>query len=51
MKKALDGKVAAVTGGASGIGLASAETLMFMLTRPRGVTIRDVVILPSNFDL
>jgi ribitol 2-dehydrogenase len=24
---------------------------MFMLTRPRGMTIRDVVILPTNFDL
>ncbi|MBX2825643.1 MAG: SDR family oxidoreductase [Gammaproteobacteria bacterium] len=28
-----------------------ADTIMFMLTRPRGVTIRDVVIMPSNFDL
>lgn len=28
-----------------------ADTIMFMLTRPRNVTIRDVVILPSNFDL
>lgn len=28
-----------------------AEVLMFMLTRPRGVTIRDVVLLPTNFDL
>jgi ribitol 2-dehydrogenase len=28
-----------------------AEVMMFMLTRPRGVTIRDVVMLPSNFDL
>lgn len=28
-----------------------AEALMFMLTRPRNVTIRDVVILPTNFDL
>jgi ribitol 2-dehydrogenase len=25
--------------------------VMFMLTRPRGMTIRDVVILPTNFDL
>jgi NADP-dependent 3-hydroxy acid dehydrogenase YdfG len=24
---------------------------MFMLTRPRNVTIRDVIILPTNFDL
>jgi ribitol 2-dehydrogenase len=23
----------------------------FMLTRPRGMTIRDVVMLPTNFDL
>jgi len=28
-----------------------ADTILFMLTRPRNVTIRDVVILPSNFDL
>jgi len=28
-----------------------AEVVMFMLTRPRNVTIRDVVMLPSNFDL
>ncbi|MEP0074059.1 MAG: SDR family oxidoreductase [Marinomonas sp.] len=28
-----------------------AETLLFMLTRPRHVTIRDVVIMPSQFDL
>ncbi|SDF04195.1 ribitol 2-dehydrogenase [Bradyrhizobium brasilense] len=28
-----------------------AEVLMFMLTRPRGMTIRDVVMLPTNFDL
>ena len=28
-----------------------AEVVMFMLTRPRGVTIRDVVIMPTNFDL
>ncbi|URI06929.1 SDR family oxidoreductase [Aquincola tertiaricarbonis] len=28
-----------------------AEALMFMLTRPRNVTIRDVVMLPSQFDL
>ena len=27
------------------------ETILFMLTRPRGVTIRDVIIMPSNFDL
>jgi len=24
---------------------------MFMLTRPRGMTIRDVVMLPTNLDL
>ena len=28
-----------------------ANVVMFMLTRPRGMTIRDVVIMPSNFDL
>ena len=28
-----------------------AEVIRFMLTRPRGMTIRDVVMLPSNFDL
>lgn len=28
-----------------------AEVVMFMLTRPRHVTLRDVVILPTNFDL
>lgn len=28
-----------------------AEIIIFMLTRPRGVTIRDVVVLPTNFDL
>jgi ribitol 2-dehydrogenase len=25
--------------------------VLFMLTRPRGMTIRDVVMLPTNFDL
>ena len=28
-----------------------AEAVLFMLTRPRGVTIRDLVILPQNLDL
>lgn len=28
-----------------------AEVVLFMLTRPRGMTIRDVVLLPTNFDL
>ncbi|WP_339109829.1 SDR family oxidoreductase [Thioclava sp. GXIMD4216] len=28
-----------------------AEAILFMLSRPRTVTIRDVVILPSNFDI
>jgi ribitol 2-dehydrogenase len=28
-----------------------AEVVTFMLTRPRGVTIRDVILLPTNFDL
>jgi ribitol 2-dehydrogenase len=28
-----------------------AEVVKFMLTRPRSMTIRDVVMLPTNFDL
>ena len=28
-----------------------ADAVMFMLTRPRGVTVRDLVILPSSVDL
>jgi len=28
-----------------------ADVVMFMLTRPRNVTIRDVVVLPSRFDI
>jgi ribitol 2-dehydrogenase len=28
-----------------------ADVIQFMLTRRRGVTIRDVVVMPSNFDL
>lgn len=28
-----------------------ADMLLYMLSRPRGVTIRDVVLMPSNFDL
>jgi ribitol 2-dehydrogenase len=28
-----------------------ADVVMFMLTRPRETTIRDVVMLPTNFDL
>ena len=28
-----------------------ANVILFMLTRPRGMTIRDVVMLPTNFDL
>ncbi|WP_340146525.1 SDR family oxidoreductase [Halomonas sp. PA16-9] len=27
------------------------DAIMFMLTRPRNVTIRDMVVLPSNFDM
>ncbi len=27
------------------------DVVMFMLTRPRHVSIRDVVIMPTNFDL
>ena len=28
-----------------------AEVILFMLTRPRHVTIRDVIVMPTNFDL
>ena len=28
-----------------------AEAILFMLTRPRNVTIRDIVMMPSRFDL
>jgi len=28
-----------------------ADVVLFMLTRPRGMTIRDVIMLPTNFDL
>jgi ribitol 2-dehydrogenase len=28
-----------------------ANVVMFVLTRPRGMTIRDVIMLPTNFDL
>ena len=28
-----------------------AQVVMFMLTRPRGMTIRDVVMMPTHFDL
>lgn len=28
-----------------------ADVIMFMLTRPRGTTIRDVVVMPTGFDL
>jgi ribitol 2-dehydrogenase len=28
-----------------------ANIVLFMLTRPRGMTIRDVIAMPSNFDL
>jgi len=28
-----------------------AEAVLFMLTRPRNVTIRDIVILPNSVDL
>jgi ribitol 2-dehydrogenase len=28
-----------------------ADAVIYMLTRPRNVTIRDIVILPSNFDI
>lgn len=28
-----------------------ADAVMYMLTRPRNVTIRDMVVLPTNFDI
>ena len=28
-----------------------ADAIMFMLTRPRNVTIRDMIVLPTNFDI
>ena len=28
-----------------------ADVVLFMLTRPRGMTIRDVVMMPTQFDL
>ena len=28
-----------------------ADVVIFMLTRPRGMTIRDVVMMPTQFDL
>ena len=28
-----------------------ADAMMYMLTRPRNVTIRDMIVLPSNFDV
>ena len=28
-----------------------ADSIVFMLTRPRNVTIRDMIVLPSNFDI
>lgn len=28
-----------------------ANVVLFMLTRPRGMTIRDVVMMPTHFDL
>lgn len=28
-----------------------AESILFMVTRPKGVTIRDLVVLPSSVDL
>ena len=27
------------------------DAVMFMLTRPRNVTIRDIIVLPTNFDI
>jgi NADP-dependent 3-hydroxy acid dehydrogenase YdfG len=42
-----------MTGGEieGGKGIRQANVVMFMLTRPRGMTIRDVVMLPTNFDI
>jgi ribitol 2-dehydrogenase len=42
--------------GSQGVGKSAeasevANVVTFMLTRPRGMTIRDVVMLPTNFDL
>ncbi len=28
-----------------------ADAILFMLTRPRGTTVRDIVLMPTNFDL
>jgi ribitol 2-dehydrogenase len=28
-----------------------ADAILYMLTRPRNVTIRDMVILPTQFDI
>ena len=28
-----------------------ADAIIFMLTRPRNVTIRDMIVLPTNFDI
>ena len=28
-----------------------AEAVLYMLTRPRNVTIRDIIVLPTNFDI
>jgi len=28
-----------------------ADAVIYMLTRPRNVTIRDMVVLPTNFDI
>ena len=60
------GKIAVITGAASGIGLATGkasmgagatvvpvdhnETALFVLSRPRTVTIHDVVALPTDLD-
>ncbi|MGY3444492.1 MULTISPECIES: SDR family oxidoreductase [unclassified Bradyrhizobium] len=46
-EKLAEAKAAGSLLGASDV----AEVVMFMLTRPRGMTIRDVVMLPTNFDL
>ena len=49
----LTGKVVFVNGLVANIDSTSevAEVIVFMLTRPRHITIRDVVMMPSQFDL
>jgi ribitol 2-dehydrogenase len=51
---AVSGEAAVAEGVAAGTGIRSedvAEAVAFMLTRPRHVTVRDLVILPSNQEI